>query len=158
MSEIKPIPDHFIGVVPHIVVKGVAQALEFYQAALGAKVAFALPMPGTDTMMHAEIQLSGNTIMLAEENEAWEAKSPAMFGGSPVTLHYYVENVDAALAQALAAGATLKMPATDMFWGDRYAMFIDPFGHTWSLATHISDPTPEEMAAAMAQMGGPCPE
>lgn len=153
MSKVKAIPDHFVGVVPHIIVAGAAKALEFYKAALGAEVAFALPMPGTDTLMHAEIIVAGNTVMIAEENEAWGAKSPLQLGGSPITLHLYVDNVDAALEQAVAAGGTLKMPATDMFWGDRYAQFVDPFGHTWSLATHISDPTPEEMAAAMAQMG-----
>ncbi len=158
MSHVQAIPDHFHGVVPHIVVAGAAEALEFYKAALGAEVAFAMPMPGTDKLIHAEIRLAGNTVMIGEENEAWGAKGPGMLGGSPVTLHLYVEDVDAMLAQAVAAGGTLKMPATDMFWGDRYAQFIDPFGHTWSLATHISDPTPEEMAAAMAQMGDQCSE
>lgn len=158
MSEkVNPIPEGFVGVCPYLTVKGAKAAIEFYQKALGAELSYTMPMPGTDMLLHAEIKLAGNTIMLSEENPEWGSKGPEMIGDTPVTLHLYVEDVDAALARAVEAGAEVTMPAEDMFWGDRYARFTDPFGHKWGLATHISDPTPEEMEKAIAEFANSQP-
>lgn len=151
MSSVKAIPDGFVGVCPHIVVKGAAQAIEFYKKALGAEEVSRMDMPGSDMLLHAEIQIAGNTVMLAEENPEWGSQGPNSLGGSSVTLHLYVEDVDTALARAVEAGGEVTMPCEDMFWGDRYCKFKDPFGHIWSLATHTSDPSPEEMAAAVKE-------
>lgn len=139
------------GVTAHIICRGAANAIAFYKRAFGATEKLVMPGPG-GTVMHAELKIAGGSIMLAEENPQWGSLSPLSLKGTPVVLHFYVADVDAALAQAVAAGATLKMPATDMFWGDRYGQVTDPFGHLWSIATHKEDVTPEEMQKRMAKM------
>lgn len=151
MSKVNPIPEGFHSITPHIIVKGVANAIEFYKKAFGAKERCRMSAPD-GSIMHAEIQVGSSIIMMAEENEQWGCLAPK--GGSPVVLHLYAPDCDAAMKQAAAAGATIVMPAADMFWGDRYGKITDPFGHSWSIATHISDPTPEQMKQAMAQMCG----
>ena len=103
-------------------------------------------------LMHAMVRIEGSAVMLVDEMPEWGALGPKTLKGTPVTVHLYVEDADAAMAQAVAAGATVKMPVDDMFWGDRYGVLIDPFGHQWSLATHTRDLTPEQMREGFAKM------
>lgn len=156
MSDVKPIPDGYYSVTPHLVIDGAAKAIEFYKAAFGAEVLVAMPMPDSDRLMHGEIQIGNSRVMVADEfPEMGPRRSPTALGESSVTLHLYVEDVDAAIEKAEKAGATVTMPAADMFWGDRYGKVKDPFGHDWGLATHVRDLSPEEMAeAAQAAMSG----
>ena len=116
-----------------------------------------MPSPDGRTVMHAELQIGDSILFLADEFPEMGARSPKALGGSPVTIHLYVADVDAVFNRAIQAGATAQMPPTDMFWGDRYGKLTDPFGHVWSVATHTEDVPPEEMAkraqAAFAQMG-----
>jgi PhnB protein len=108
--------------------------------------------------MHAAIEIGGARIMLVDEMPEWGALGPKALNGTPVTIHLYVDDVDRVVARAVAAGATLKMPPADMFWGDRYGVVIDPFGHSWSIATHLRDMSAEEIRAAMAQTPPTCAE
>ncbi len=157
MPKAKPIPAGYHTVTPHIVVRGVSQAIEFYQRAFGAEPRMQIPGPDGATM-HGEMRIGDSSVMLAAENEQWGSKSPLLLGGTPVTLSLYVENCDAAYERALKAGAKSLMAPADMFWGDRYAQVGDPYGHTWAIATHMEDLTPEQIMANMAkQFGGqPC--
>jgi uncharacterized glyoxalase superfamily protein PhnB len=138
-------------------VRGAAQAIEFYKKAFGAEELTRMPSPDGRTVMHAELQIGDSILFLADEFPEMGARSPKALGGSPVTIHLYVADVDAVFNRAIQAGATAQMPPTDMFWGDRYGKLTDPFGHVWSVATHTEDVPPEEMAkraqAAFAQMG-----
>lgn len=149
----KPIPDGMHSLTPHLVCAGAAEAIEFYKAAFSAVEVHRLPGPG-GKLMHAMVRIGDSALMLVDEVPEWGALGPKSLGGSPVTVHLYVTDVDATVAQAVAAGAKVTMPVTDMFWGDRYGMLEDPFGHRWSVATHIKDTTPAEMQEAMAKMGG----
>lgn len=149
-----PIPAGHEGLIPHLVCSPVAEAIEFYKKAFDAEEVCRIPAPDGKRMMHAEFKIGDSVVFLADDfPEYCEGKSqtPTALGGTPVTIHRYVEDVDAAFDQAVQAGASVKMPPMDMFWGDRYAVVIDPFGHNWSLATHKSDPTSEEMAKAMEE-------
>jgi PhnB protein len=148
---VKPIPDGMHSVTPHLVCAGAAEAIEFYKAAFSAVELARLPGP-EGKLMHAMVKIGDSVVMLVDEMRQCGALGPTSLKGSPVTLHLYVANVDQALAQAVAAGGRLTMPAADMFWGDRYGRIEDPFGHQWSLATHQRDVTPEEMQQAMSQM------
>jgi PhnB protein len=112
-----------------------------------------MPMPD-GKLMHAELKLGDSRLMLADEFREMGAQAPSAYGGSPVTVHLYVPDVDATVARAEAAGAKVTSPPADMFWGDRFAKLSDPFGHQWSIATHLREPSPEEFAAAMKRMGG----
>ncbi len=156
MSSVKPIPDGFQTITPHITVRDVVKAIEFYKTAFGAETVGIMYMPDKKTVMHAQIKIGNSPLMMAEEAPQWGSASPLMLGNSPVILHLYVKDVDASFKQAVQAGATPKMPPMDMFWGDRYSQVVDPFGHRWSIATHIKDMTPAEMAKgaeeAFAQM------
>jgi uncharacterized glyoxalase superfamily protein PhnB len=137
-------------ITPHLVVDGAADAIEFYKKAFGAEEL--MRMPGPDGKLgHAMLRIGDSMLMLADEYPQWESFGPRSLKGSPVTLHLSVPDVDKAFARALEAGATVRMPLADMFWGDRYGIVEDPFGHRWSLATHIRDVSPEEMAAEMAK-------
>jgi len=138
---------------PHLVCAGAAAAIEFYKKAFGAVEKGR--MAGKDgKLMHAMVMIRDASVMLVDENPQWGALSPKSLNGSPVTLHLYVDDADAFVDRAVKAGATVKMPVADMFWGDRYGVIEDPFGHKWSVATHIRDVTHEEMEAAMRSM--PC--
>jgi PhnB protein len=118
---------------PHIVCAGAADAIEFYKKAFGAEEL--IRMPGEDgKLMHAAVSIHGSMLMLVDENKDWGLLSPLSLGGTPVTLHLNVPNADAAIERAAAAGATVTMPASDAFWGDRYGQVKDPFGHSWSMA------------------------
>ena len=151
-KKIAPGPMQVIS--PHLVCRGAAAAIEFYKKAFGAEEM--IRMPGKDgKLMHATVLIGGSSVMLMDEAPDWGAVSPKTLKGTPVTIHMFVADVDAVFARAVKAGATAKMPPADMFWGDRYAVIEDPFGHSWGLATHLRDMTPEEMSAAGRKfMGG----
>lgn len=151
MSTVKPIPDGYHTVTPHLAVRDAAKAIEFYAKAFGAEELFRMPGPG-GVVMHAEVRIGDSIVMLGEEAPEMGASSPQTIGGSPVSLLVYVKDVDASFARAGEAGCTPQMPPTDMFWGDRYGKLKDPFGHNWALATHKEDVSPEEMAKRMAAM------
>jgi uncharacterized glyoxalase superfamily protein PhnB len=135
-------------VTPHLVCNGAADAIEFYKNAFGAIELARLPMPD-GKIAHAMMRIGDSAIMLNDEFPEWGAVSPATLKGTPVTVHLYVPDADAQFQRAVDAGATVKMPLADMFWGDRYGVLEDPFGHRWSIATHMRDVPPEELAAAM---------
>jgi len=138
-----PIPRGFHTVTPHLVIKGAAQAIEFYKRAFGAQVMARMDGPGGG-VGHAELKIGDSIIFLADEFPQSPCKSPQTLGGTTATLHLYVPDVDASFKQAVAAGARETMPVTDMFWGDRFGQLADPFGHTWSIATRKEILTPEE--------------
>jgi PhnB protein len=138
-------------VTPHLVCAGAADAIEFYKQAFGAVEMTRLP--GKDgRLMHASIKIGEASVMLVDEMPEWGALSPKSLNGTPVTIHLYVDDVDAFVDRAVKAGATLKMPVADTFWGDRYGVIHDPFGHSWSVATRLRDMTAEEIEQAMRNM------
>ena len=152
---VQAIPEGVSSVVPYLCVRGAKKAIAFYQAAFGAEVVSMMPMG--DLVGHADLKIGGSRVYLADEMPAFGAlKSPQTLKGSSVNLHFWTEDCDAAFARAVAAGAKVIMPLTDQFWGDRYGMVSDPFGHAWAITSHKEDLTPEEMMSrgqeAMAQM------
>lgn len=156
----KAIPDGFNSISAHVVVRGAAKAMEFYKKAFGAEEVMRMPGPDGQSVMHGEVRIGNSTLMLVDENPQMGCKSAQTFGGTPVTLHLYVADADAAFKRAVAAGAEVRMPISDMFWGDRYGQVADPFGLTWSIAQHVKDLTPEQIGKAaqefFASMGGKC--
>ena len=150
--SVKPIPEGMHTVTPHLVCAGAAEAIEFYQKAFGATELSRVP-GANGKLMHASVRIGDSVVMLNEEMPEWGAFGPKSLKGSAVTIHLYVENADAVFEQAVAAGAKITMPLDDMFWGDRYGKVEDPFGHQWSIGTHVRDVSPEEMQKAMEQMG-----
>lgn len=153
----KPIPDGFRAITPQLTVKGVDAAVEFYTRALGAQKVFTLPGPDGKSL-HAEIKVGDSILMLDEENVAQGMKSPQTLGGTPATLMVFVPDADAAVATLTAAGAKVTMPLDDMFWGDRYGEVVDPFGHSWAVATHLEDLTPEQMSERARLANQPPPK
>ena len=154
MSQaVKPIPDGYHSVTPYLIIPGgkASQALEFYTRAFGAKELIRMPRPGGG-IAHAEIQFGDSRIMLADEDPKMDAHGPSHYGGSPVTLHVYLKDVDASTKQATSAGATVIRPLADQFYGDRTAGLQDPFGHRWYLSTHVRDVSVEEMKKHMKTM------
>lgn len=150
MNKVKHIPEGFHTLTPHIIVKGLPKALEFYKKALGATELSNCEGPD-GKVCHAELKLGDSILMMCEECAEMGALSPLSAKTSGVTLHVYVKDVDAAFALALKAGAKQTMPVADMFWGDRYGKFVDPFGHSWALATHKEDVAPKEMRKRMEE-------
>jgi PhnB protein len=146
--QVKPVPDGMHTVTPHLVCNGAADAITFYKQAFSAVELGRLPGP-QGKLMHAMLRIGDSAVMLADEFPDYGSFGPKSLKGSPVTIHLYVEDVDATVKRAVAAGAKITMPVDDMFWGDRYGKIEDPFGHHWSVATHIRDVSPEEMQAAM---------
>jgi uncharacterized glyoxalase superfamily protein PhnB len=142
-------------VTPHLVCDGAADAIAFYKKAFNAKESARMPGPG-GKIMHAQLTIGDSHIMLVDEFPEMGGFGPKHYKGTPVTLHLYVPDVDAAYKQAVDAGATAKMPPADMFWGDRYGVLVDPFGHSWSLATHKRDLTPEQMMEEMQKTMPEC--
>ena len=149
MSTVKPVPDGYHTVTPHLAIRGAAKALEFYAKAFGAEEIFRIPGPG-GSIAHAEMRIGDSIIMLGEEAPQMGAVSPQALGGSPLGLLLYVEDVDKRFERATKAGCVVKMPPTDMFWGDRYGKLEDPFGHLWSIATHKEDVPPQELTKRAA--------
>jgi uncharacterized glyoxalase superfamily protein PhnB len=134
-------------VTPHLICDGASEAIEFYKKAFNAVEM--IRMPGPDgKLMHACIRIGDSAVMLMDESPRWGALGPRALKGSPVTIHLNVEDVDAVVERAAAAGAKITMPVQDMFWGDRYGVVQDPFGHNWSVATHVRDVSPEELQQA----------
>lgn len=152
-STVDPIPEGMHSVTPHLVCNGAAEAIEFYKKAFGAVELGRMPMPD-GKLGHAMIRIGDSAIMLADEFPQWGSVGPMTLKGTPVTVHLYVDNADQQFERAVAAGAQVRMPLADMFWGDRYGVLEDPFGHRWSIATHVRDVAPEEMAAAMQRECG----
>jgi len=141
-------PTGFHTLTPSMIVKDGRKAIDFYKQAFGAEEIDVMTGPD-GRVMHAELKIGDSILMLGEENPAWPAfKSAESLGASPVSLHLYVANADAAYAKAIAAGATSDMPLDDMFWGDRYGKVKDPFGYTWGLATRVKSMTKEEVTRA----------
>ena len=149
MTKVKPIPEGYNSVTPYLFVKGAASAIDYYKNVFGAKERMRMPGPN-GRIMHAELQIGDSIVMLADENPQMGAKSPETIGGTSSSLHVYVEDVDSTAKKAVSAGAKLVRPVKDEFYGDRIGTIIDPFGHMWSIATHIEDVSPEEMKKRMA--------
>lgn len=144
----RAVPEGFSTLTPHLIVDGAGAAMDFYKTAFGALELGRMPMPDGKRLMHAVMSFGNSMLFLVDAFEEMGMKGPKALGGSGVALHLYVADVDAAFKRAVSAGCTASMPPADMFWGDRYAKVKDPFGHEWSMATHVRDMTPEEMAAA----------
>lgn len=153
-TSVKPIPDDMHNLTPHLVCRDANAAMDFYIQAFGATDQGRVPGPD-GKLMHGMLRIGDSALMLAEENAGCAMSSPLSLNGSPVTLHLYVENTDATIEQAVTAGARVTMLAEDMFWGDRYGRLVDPFGHEWSIATHVQDLSPEEIQAAMKNACAP---
>ena len=153
-SPVQPIPAGMHTVTPHLVCGGAADAIAFYREAFGAVELSRLPGPG-GRLMHASIRIGDCVVMLTDEAPEWGSLGAKALGGTPVVLHLYVADADAAFARALAAGATARMPVADMFWGDRYGQVDDPFGHRWAIATHVRDLSAEQIQEAMREMATP---
>ena len=149
---VKPIPEGYHSVTPYLCAKGAAQAIEFYKKALSATERMRITQPD-GRVGHAEIQIGDSVIMLADEFPEMGVRSPETLGGSPVSIHLYVEDVDAVFQQAVTAGAMVKRPVADQFYGDRLGGIVDPFGHTWWISTHKEDLSPEEIEKRAASAG-----
>ena len=143
-SKVKPVPDGHHTVAPCLAIKNAVSALEFYQKAFGAKETYRLVLPD-GRLGHAEIRVGDSLVMLADEFPEFGGKAPESLGGSPVSIHLYVEDVDAFVKRAVAEGARLLKPVADQFYGDRSGQLEDPYGHLWWVATHKEDVVPEEM-------------
>ena len=146
MSSFAP-PSGYHSVTPALVVRDAAAAIDFYKRAFGAEEIDRMLGPD-GSIMHAEIKIGDSIIMLGEENEQWGTRSPQSLGGVHGSLHIYVENADASVDRAVKAGASIRYPMEDAFWGDRYGKVTDPFGHEWGIATRVKNMTHEEMEAA----------
>jgi len=154
-GQVRPIPSGMASVTPHIVCKDAPAAIEFYKKAFGAR-----ELPGgilelDGVFLHGEIVIGDSIIMISQEDERCGSVSPLTLKGTPVSLHVYVEDVDQAFRRAIEAGANELMPVTDMFWGDRFCVVADPYGHHWSLATHVRDLTPAQIQDAARQFCQP---
>ena len=155
-SKVKPVQDGHRTVVPYLTLSNAAEAIEFYKKAFGAVDQGRMTGPGGQGIMHAEIKIGDSLLFLADEFHGMGNPSPKTIGATTVSIHLNVEDIDAVFARAVEAGATAQMPPADMFWGDRFGKLIDPFGHSWSLSTHLEDLTHEEVMrraeTAMCQM------
>ena len=143
---VKAIPDGYHSVTPYLIVQGAARAIDFYKRAFGATELFRMEGPGGQ-IGHAEIRIGDSPVMLADEHPEVGARGPQAGGGSPVSLLIYVEDVDTVAQRAVEAGATVRRPVKDQFYGDRSGTFADPFGHVWTIATHKEDLSPAEIDA-----------
>jgi uncharacterized glyoxalase superfamily protein PhnB len=141
----RAIPAGYQSLTPMFIFKDVRKAIDFYQRAFGAEERFAMPCPDGKGVMHAEIRIGTSIIMMGEESPKCPSKSAETLGESPISFYIYVNNVDEAFTVAVEAGAEIRMPVADMFWGDRMGVVQDPFGYTWSIASHTRDLTPEEI-------------
>ena len=153
MANVNPIPEGFHTLTPHIVVADAAKAIDFYKKAFGAEEMFSMPGPD-GAIMHSELRIGDSVLMMCQANAQMGAVGPDELKGSPVTLHIYTNDADALMKRAEQAGAKVTMPAASTFWGDRYGRIQDPFGHNWSIATHVEDLTPDQMRERAAKMMG----
>jgi PhnB protein len=147
MTASAKIPQGFHTVTPSLVVRNAAQAIDFYKKALGAEELMRMASPGGQ-IGHAELKIGDSIIFVTDENPEMNCKSPQTLGGTPVSLFLYVADVDRAFQRAIDAGGKTIMPVADMFWGDRYGQFTDPYGHTWGLGTHVKDLSQPEIEKA----------
>jgi PhnB protein len=154
-TNVKPIPDSYPVVAPYLIIPGAAKALEFYKEVFGAKERMRLEMPG-GVIGHAEIQFGDSVVMMADEFPQMGIQGPAKYGGSPVSLHLYVTDVDAVVAKAVSLGAKITRPVANQFYGDRSGTITDPFGHIWNIATHVENVSHEETTRRAAQQGKEC--
>lgn len=150
-KKVHHLPKGYNTITPYLIVKGAANAIEFYKKVFGAKNVMSMEKPG-GKIGHAELQIGDTKIMLADEHPELGARAPESFGGSPVSIHLYMANVDDVIERAVNAGAKLLRPATNMFYGDRSGGVQDPFGHVWYVATHVEDVSMAEMKKRMAAM------
>lgn len=154
MSNVtQPIPPGQAGVIPHLVCERCSEAIEFYKQAFGAQEIYRVSSPD-GRIMHAALTIEGSNVYLVDDFPEYcggKSSSPLALKGTPVTLHRFVVDCDAAIEHAASAGATVTMPAADMFWGDRYGQVTDPYGHVWSLATHQKDLNSEQIQVAMKE-------
>ena len=148
-NKTKAIPEGFDTLTPHLVVKGASKAIDFYKKAFGAGEIRRVLGPDGKSIMHAELKIGNSRLMLVDEFPEMNARGPESIGGTPVTIHMFVEDADTVFNRAVNAGAQVRMPLADMFWGDRYGVLADPFGHLWSIATHKEDLTPDEIRKRM---------
>ena len=148
--SVKPVEDGMHTITPHLVCAGAAEAIAFYERAFGAQALMRLDEPG-GKVAHASLRIGDSIIMLMDEAPQWHARGPKALQGTPVTIHLAVDDVDRWYQRALAAGATSHLAPADMFWGDRYGVVEDPFGHHWSIATHVRDVPLDELKQAMGQ-------
>lgn len=146
--SVKPVPEGYHTLTPYLTIRDAARAIEFYKEAFGAIERGAMKGPD-GKVVHAELMIGDSIVMLGEENPQFGALSPQAIGGSGMGLHIYLDGVDAAFDRAVKAGAEVEMPVADQFWGDRYGKLKDPFGHKWSIATHVKDMSDDEMKEAM---------
>jgi PhnB protein len=156
MAKVTPIPDGYHSVTPYLIVDGASDAIAFYAKVFGTKERMRMPMPG-GKVGHAEVDLGDSVIMLADEFPDMGIRGPKTLGGSPVNIHIYVDDVDSVFQGAIEAGSKVLQPLEDKFYGDRAGQLEDPFGHIWSVATHVEDVPEEEMAKraqAYAESGG----
>lgn len=149
-GQVRPIPQGFRAVTPYLTVNDAARAIDFYKRAFGAQELSRVEAPG-GKIAHADIKIGDSIVMLADEMPGTSVRSPLSLSGTTGGVHLYVENADALFNQAVSAGAHVEAPLTDMFWGDRYGRLKDPFGHSWSIATHKEDVAPAEMSKRMQQ-------
>jgi PhnB protein len=153
MANVQPIPDGYPQVTPYLCVDGAGDAIDFYSKVFGATERMRMPSPG-GKIGHAELMIGDAVIMLADEHPEIGFRSPKAIGGTPVTIHVYVEDVDRVFERAVEAGATETRPLENQFYGDRIGQFEDPFGHRWSVATHVEDVPPDEMTKRAAEAMG----
>ena len=153
MAKVKPIPEGYPQVTPYLCVDGASAAIEFYGKVFGATERMRMPEPD-GRIGHAELLIGDSVVMLSDEFPEVDVRGPKAIGGTPVTMSVYVEDVDGVFDRAMQAGARALRPVEDQFYGDRTGRFEDPFGHRWSVATHIEDVPPEEMAKRAEAMGG----
>jgi len=151
MAKVKPIPEGYPRVTPYLCVDGANAAIEFYVKVLGAKERMRMPAPG-GKVGHAELEIGDSLIMLADEFPEMDIRGPKSIGGTPVTVSVYVEDVDRVFDRAVQSGAKALRPVENQFYGDRSGQFVDPFGHRWSVATHVEDVAPDEMAKRAAKV------
>jgi PhnB protein len=151
-TQVKAIPEGMHTVTPHLICAGAADAIDFYKRAFGAIELTRMPAD-SGKLLHASLRIGDSIVMLSDEFPDFGGFGPNSLKGTPVTIHLQVEDADAFAARAVTAGATIKIPVAEMFWGDRYGQLEDPFGHRWSVGTHVRDVTPEEMRQSMCKMG-----
>ena len=149
---VQPIPDGYPRVTAYLIVEGATDAIEFYKKVLGAEERMRMGAPG-GRVGHAELQFADSLVMLADADPDMDIRDPRAIGGTPVSMTIYVEDVDRTFADALSAGAAEVQPVEDKFYGDRAGQFEDPFGHRWTVMTHVEDVAPEEMAKRAAHYG-----